>query len=190
MAQYRVDDLMINMLPAAGTAAPQQFPCHIGCTFLHTPIGCQFGCTYYYPSICHFGCSLYYHTFGCQQLCSFIQVSFCNLCSFHLPSICHGGCTFVAPSIACPAGTVIDPCGGSILVDPATNLQTLGALKEQLRQALSNVEAQERAFEEASKPQTAADIDALEQRLRQSLEELQARRAELQRREGGPASAS
>ena len=65
--------------------------------------------------------------------------------------------------------------------------QQLAALKAQLQQALSRVEAQERAIEEQMRPQTLGDVEILEQKLVEALEELRARKAELRGETGKPA---
>lgn len=79
-----------------------------------------------------------------------------------------------------------DPCGpiSPVVGDPGDVIQPqdLTALKQQLRQALENIEQQERIMEEQAQPQTMEEIDQLENRLNQALEELQARREELKRR--------
>jgi DNA repair exonuclease SbcCD ATPase subunit len=57
----------------------------------------------------------------------------------------------------------------------------LGILKAQLRQALKDVEQQETLLAETLKPQTLAEVDNAEKKLKEALEELSRRRAELQK---------
>jgi hypothetical protein len=97
------------------------------------------------------------------------------ICKFST-EICPGN------SIICPGGS--DPCGLSELNpgDIYTNPEVLGALKEHLRQTLAQVEAQERAAAENLQPQTVEQVDALTKQLTEGLEELKARRQELQKR--------
>ena len=62
--------------------------------------------------------------------------------------------------------------------DPAAGL---AALKEQLKQAVTNVETQEAALNESLLPQTVAEAEDLEKRLTAALEEVKARKAQLQK---------
>jgi hypothetical protein len=55
-------------------------------------------------------------------------------------------------------------------------------LKEQLKQALAQVEVQERAMDESLKPQSIDEVDQLEQKLTEALNELRTRRQELQQK--------
>jgi len=56
----------------------------------------------------------------------------------------------------------------------------LAALKTALQQNLAQVEAQQRALEQRLRPQTLEEVKLLEQKLQEALEELRARKAELQ----------
>ncbi len=57
------------------------------------------------------------------------------------------------------------------------------ALKEQLKQQLAEVEKQEQAAAESMRPQTVAEVDNLQKKLQDALDELKARRAELAQKE-------
>lgn len=64
-------------------------------------------------------------------------------------------------------------------------------LKEQLKQQLAALEEQEKANEESMKPQSLAEVDDLQQKLQGAMDELKARRAELQEQEkNNPASSA
>jgi hypothetical protein len=78
----------------------------------------------------------------------------------------------------CP-GPSVEPCGTSF--DPPF-AEDLGVLKAQLRQALEQVEEQEKAMAEALAPQTVEDVDMLETKLQEALEALKERRAEIERK--------
>lgn len=77
------------------------------------------------------------------------------------------GCVRTAP-IAAEAVCTITAPGES-----AQGLQDLAALKQQLQQALAQVEEQERALAASQLPQTLAEAEDLEAKLRGALEELQ-----------------
>lgn len=117
---------------------------------------------------------------GCHFHCSFAAISFCHFgCSFFFPSICtHAS---INPTITCPGTLVTDttPIFQTInqLSGPA-----LGNLKEQLKQALELAERQETASAEALRPQTVADAEMLEKKLGEAIEEVRARKAELQKK--------
>ena len=69
--------------------------------------------------------------------------------------------------------------------DPVQQVAALSALKEQLKQQLAEVEKQEQATDESLRPQTVAEADDLQQKLQAALEELKARRKELEQKEKG-----
>jgi len=56
-------------------------------------------------------------------------------------------------------------------------------LKEQLKQQLADVETQYSAAEESLRPQTVAQVDALQKKLEAAVEELKARRTELEQKD-------
>jgi hypothetical protein len=62
-------------------------------------------------------------------------------------------------------------------------MASLAALKEQLRQHLAAVEEQEKTVGESLKPQTIAEVDDLQAKLQGAMDELKARRAELDKQE-------
>jgi hypothetical protein len=62
-------------------------------------------------------------------------------------------------------------------------------LKEQLKKQLADVEKQHSTTEESLRPQTVAQVDQLQSKLEAALEELKARRTELQQKDKKPPSA-
>jgi hypothetical protein len=72
-------------------------------------------------------------------------------------------------------------CAGSIDPGPIAQGQDLARLKEQLRQALNNVEAAEKALDERLKPQTVEEVEDLQKKMQDALGALEERKAELQK---------
>jgi hypothetical protein len=77
-------------------------------------------------------------------------------------------------------GTVSDDCDPD---QPARQSANLAALKAQLKRQLAAIEEHEKATNEALKPQTVAEVDDLQKKLQAALEELKARRTELEQAE-------
>lgn len=80
-------------------------------------------------------------------------------------------------------------CGGSIIGPERQGGDVraeLTALKDQLRQALAHVEAQEQQLAETAKPQTIEEVDQLKSQLLEAVAELDQHRAELQRKAPKP----
>lgn len=79
------------------------------------------------------------------------------------------------------------PCGSVISCPLPTihHLEDLVVLKEQLRVALNQVEAAEAVMREQAKPQTVAEVEALEEQLGEALGELRRQKAALQSQESG-----
>jgi len=109
-----------------------------------------------------------------------------------IPSNCGGVLSACGAFTVCPGGScgqVPSICaGGSIIPDPTIvenpdPTAGLAALKEQLKQAMANVETQEAALNDSLLPQTVAEVDDLTTRLQGALDELKARKAELQKRD-------
>jgi signal transduction histidine kinase len=67
------------------------------------------------------------------------------------------------------------PPGG----DPAVVSQQLAALKVQLQQELAEIEKQQEAVNASLKPQTIAQVDELLGKMREAIDELEKRKAEL-----------
>lgn len=146
-------------------------PSHCGPTFCAIPTQCAGG------TICPVAVSqcgaIVSHCGGTPTFCAIpsncgIVLSQCGAATpcGALPSLCG----------PCSAGTVFDPT--IVEGDPAAGL---AALKEQLKQAVTNVETQEAALNESLLPQTVAEAEDLEKRLTAALEEVKARKAQLQK---------
>jgi hypothetical protein len=56
----------------------------------------------------------------------------------------------------------------------------LAVLKQQLQQALAEIDLRERVLAEAMQPQTLAEVEELERKLTDALQDLQTRKAELE----------
>jgi hypothetical protein len=195
MPRFRVSDLMINVGEGEGG-----FPCNIitncagvtelcveatqGCAFtqnclctIQTACGDEFTCR---CSICT-PCSP--RTCGCT--CT--NCTHCSVCSVVTPCGQLSVCT--ARSVC----TLSSACGVSIRCTPtfiggvAGGLQPehLSQLKEELRAALEQVEAQEQRLKEQMQPQTVDEVNRLEKKLTEALDELRRRREELETREQG-----
>jgi predicted nucleic acid-binding Zn-ribbon protein len=67
----------------------------------------------------------------------------------------------------------------------ALQVEHLQALKDELRATLDRVEAQEKNLSRHQQPQTLAQVDEIEKKLNDALEELRQRRTDLQNRERG-----
>jgi hypothetical protein len=64
--------------------------------------------------------------------------------------------------------------------DPVTSMQQLATLRQQLEQSLAQVAANQRALEQQMQPQNLTDLEMLEQKLADAIEEVRARKANLQ----------
>ena len=88
------------------------------------------------------------------------------------------GGTFLTPWL-CPTQTVIGPVGVPPGGDPALASQQLAALKVQLQQALAEIEKQQEAVSASLQPQTVGQVDELLGKMREAIDELEKRKAEL-----------
>lgn len=150
---FKVKDLMIDVTSAGALQCHPTLICNFGCTVIHSH--CYLACTYIAFSACNYGCSIY------------------------SPTYCQYGSITV--TVTCPGSLVTDTTP-IIQTIPQLSGQALGNLKEQLKQALDAAEKQQAAEAEALKPQTVADVEMLEGKLNAALEELRARKAELQKK--------
>lgn len=99
-------------------------------------------------------------------------------CSIWITEICRIGPTFIACQFATCAPTVIDPF--TVPVDPESAASQLAAVKAHLQQELAAVEKQEQTVSEALRPQTVADVEELQGKLREAIADLDKRKQELQ----------
>jgi hypothetical protein len=121
----------------------------------HTLIACHFYCTYV-VSFCHYGCTFYY------------------------PSVCGFGSITVTQTLTCP-GSIPDT-SPIIQTIPQFSGPALANLKDQLKLALDLAERQEAAQAESQQLQTVADAEMLEKKLHEAIDDVRARKAELQKK--------
>ncbi|MBB5220353.1 hypothetical protein HNP73_000274 [Amaricoccus macauensis] len=162
---------MINILPA-GTNERDRLVCG-GCSFGFSHCGgsCDFAtiCTYS-------GCRECSGAFTC------LGASACGGCTLNVtcfPNTCGAltcGCT--------ESASVLFGGGGGRAFTP----EALAALKLQLREALREVDRAEQVVAEQMKPHSVEEVEELEKKLRDALEELSARKEQLRGREGGSES--
>ena len=189
---FKIKDLMIHVMdPKAAAPGLCRIPSvqctaiHSLCTAIHSI--CRFPHTICppiticetLPTVCQ-----HLHSFVCPgnsiatgTIC--INPSNCGFFSCGLASPCAGGSCGPVASI-CAAGSL--PTDPTIVENPDPTAG-LAALKEQLKQAMANVETQEAALNESLLPQTVAEVEDLEKRLQGALEALKARKADLQKSE-------
>ncbi|HVG07956.1 MAG TPA: hypothetical protein VNM67_09635 [Thermoanaerobaculia bacterium] len=111
----------------------------------------------------------------------------CPTLSIPAAQAAAGGTTGVCPTLSFTpvyAAMIATPgtiCGTLTMPAAAQGTQNLTALKQQLQQALQQVEAQERAAAGPGLPATAEEADDLDRRLREALEELQEHKKTLQK---------
>jgi len=82
------------------------------------------------------------------------------------------------------AGTATSLCGVSGIAcgeDPVVVSQQLAILKAQLKQALAEVENEERIVNEVLEPKTVAQVEELQNELRKALKDLDSRKAKLEK---------
>lgn len=117
---------------------------------------------------------------GCHYYCSHLAISYCHFgCSFHFPSICPAGT--ITPTITCP-GTLVTDTSPIIQTINQVSGPALVNLKAQLKEALELAERQGVVEAESLKPQSVGDAEMLEKKLGEALEEVRARKAELQKK--------
>ena len=124
----------------------------------------------------------------------------CTGCSGSCLCSCTNGCTATVRNCGCTAGCTVTgcgcthrTCGGSACtrsIHPPVVAQMaagdLARLKSQLQLAMQQVNQRESALAAAAEaqavvPQTLAQVDALQQKLSEAMDELRARRAEIQK---------
>ncbi len=201
----KIKDLGVKVIPetmrppemgpgGGGPCIPTICPTHTICFCSPVPTAC--GCTLqhcthqqtcfcsFLPTVCHFPTLCH-----CSVLPTICHPTICNptICQnpsiCHVPSVCHAptvcACSQIA-SIPCPGGSgcgAISPvCGGSI-IDPGGPIsrEQIGALKNQLKQQLEELDAVEKNLG----PKTAEAIDARTKQIEEELAQLKQRRKEL-----------
>ncbi len=158
MRQFRVRDLMINVLPEGGLPPI----CRV-VTLLD--------CANDTEMVADCGISL------CRPISRCVQVTLLAACDADGGSSCDACVTKgTVTTGGCKPGT-----GGKIAADVGQYLDELAILKAELTATLSRVEARERVVEESLGPQSLDEVQQLEERLTGALEELRARRTEIER---------
>jgi hypothetical protein len=188
MSEFMFKNLAVKLFPTTGgatgatpCAGTSAAVCRPPTSLCHVPSFCHVACSQT-VSMCQgplsvMCCIASHAVSGCTGACSVLVSAPC-----FGPSACGQISAACQASVKCPGGSA---CGGSIVEpdQPAGDARAeLAALKEQLRQALAEVEASEAALAEAGKPQTVEQVDMLKDQLMQAVAELDERRAELEGR--------
>lgn len=204
MSTFRVKDLMIKVLPTQRAAGRD--PCDptcldntcglcsqdtCGCTAEDscadsTCGACSADCSIESGCGCSPDCSR-----PCTQGCSG-PCSACTDCSEGCTALCSGGCSnpcsvgCTHPSCHCSAasGCGPQPCTGPSPPGDVRSVaqirpEHLPALRAQLQARLAAVDKRQQEIEESQRPKTVAEIEALEEKLQESLAELGRLKAEL-----------
>lgn len=166
---FKIKDLMIHVVDPKQAQQAATRLCPIVISACQAPTFCHI------PSACHL------HTLHCTAI-----YSFCGT----IPTVCHfptqcgvlSGCGAVSPcgglqSLCGPCSATFDPT----IVEQGDPTVALATLKDQLKQAIGQVETQQAALSESLLPQTVAEAEDLEKRLQGALDELKARKADLQK---------
>ena len=151
---FRIKDLMIHVLPSSGGAAA----------------GGQYAIT----------CGGV--TCGNGWTCGWTGLMMQQPMGMH-PGNANSGCFCVPCSF--PTCRPHTPCAFSLMATDAPGAiesSSLPALKEQLKQALAELEQVESVLAQQEKPKTVEDIDQLEKKLLEGVEELRAMKREMQER--------
>lgn len=183
MARFRVKDLMISVV---GEGGGDGFPCELisvcgDVTFLcvEDTQGCAFteacNCS---VQTCGVSCDLTVQCTPCTQRTCGCTCSNCTGCSPRTCTVFSVGCT--PRSVGCGVSLKCTPT-----FDPTRPIgpDDLATLKGELRAALARVEAEEARLAEQMQPQTLDDVQRLESKLGEALEDLRRRRAELEGRQ-------
>jgi hypothetical protein len=83
------------------------------------------------------------------------------------------------PLTPCPPNTIVGPLTFQPGGDPASALEHLAALKAQLKEALAEIEREQEALESSQKPKTVDEVENLQYKMRQAMEELENLKKEL-----------
>jgi hypothetical protein len=101
---------------------------------------------------------------------------------------CRGISGTTTPWFACRGATehclkqsITAPSGPHCPTDPSAAAEQLAILKAHLKEALEEIERQEEVANEQAQPQTRAEIEELEAKMKEALAELSKRKSELKR---------
>ena len=90
--------------------------------------------------------------------------------------------TPVCPNVSdCLKGSQTAPTGPKCHTDAAAAAEQLAMLKAHLKEALEEIERQEEIANEQAQPQTRAEIEELEAKMKEALAELSKRKSELKK---------
>jgi hypothetical protein len=116
-----------------------------------------------------------------QVQCQFLHSCGRTFCIYPTQTCIFASCGYRSPIIEyeCANNSRIDPTEfvtpyTDILTNPVVQAQQLAALKQELQQALAEIDVQEQAMSEAQAPQTLEEVQALETELEQALKEVEA----------------
>jgi hypothetical protein len=180
MGYFRVRDLMINVMPEGGQAG-------LGCIAATQCVNVSLPDCVGQTLACPAG----------TQACGISLCAGISRCvGVTLPwggggvGACDAGaCSLVPCSGDCTHNycSVTGSCEKSLqrALTPEAHLQELAQLKEQLSRQLADVEERERALGEALQPTTLDEVNVLEAKLEAALEEVRARKSELDPGGGG-----
>lgn len=203
---FKIKDLMINIAPAADAAQGQFAPllqCTVSCGYWSFPCHPRTFCNFHtcrlqnsnvvervgaaeiagaQAAFCFTGtiapCGALSHClpYTTQPPCRFFSVIPCGIIS---AVTCQGCSLFI--TIPCPLNTVIGP-NQPFGPGPVEMTEQVATLKAQLRQALAEVEKEQQALDESLRPQTVAEVEQLQAKLKDAMAELDNRKLELQKR--------
>lgn len=175
---FKLKDLMVDVLPGAGAAQPPaQCPnpsvvhCPMPSVTQHCPVPSVIHCP---PPSAQALCAA--PSGAPQPLCPFPSVQ--TQCPF--PSVNAAAMACPSPSVTttgqamafnCPFPSVTNTGGGA---PNAAQLADLATLKQNLQQALAQVEQHEQTVHAAAKPQTLAEAQDLHKKMGAAMDELQA----------------
>ena len=181
MKYFKFKDLVINVLPEQDPAKPADAQLNIqACAFQSC------ACVTRSPVV----------SCGPVPSCGLTPCAHCasRVCTYIPSCVCASGICSYNPTCVCASNPPTCPCVSRICsaytpiyspmcqtFDPGDPID-LVTLKEQLKQAVAQLEEQERAAEEALKPQTVAEVEQFEQKLNDALGELKNIKEDLRKR--------
>jgi hypothetical protein len=180
MSEFMFKNLSVKLMPAEGEAVKEQCAsgpaCGLNCSNVPSVAACTLNCSNV-PSIpaCTLNCSNVPSAPACTLNCS-------QAYSVDLYPWWTCNCTSPVTYVICGGFSNDQLNPRNATVDPATEL---AALKEQLRQVGSAIQAAEQRITPAGRPRTVEEIDQVKSRLLEAVAELDDQRAQMEG--GGPA---
>lgn len=176
MSQFVFKNLTVKLMPDTPQDTPDP---DCACTYYISCAFPSYNCSpCSYNVSCH-GCSLQVSV-GCGRCSRFVT---CLGCSVAISDVCWKGTivcglTRIVTITEC-GGTL--QCGGSIWgpIEIGDLRDELGQLKQQLREAMKQVELREVEIEGASKPASVEEIDQLKEQLLGAVAELDEQRKQM-----------